>query len=189
MVDEPQPRTTTPRFCRTCGTPLTADLEAPSALQACPHCTRAWDPADPKSTSDTPPEPRRPSLLRSDTLARWSLLPLILIGRLTLNTLGITAATGLAAPPGDDPSDVLPRIGGAVIAVGVLLLAVPWLLLCGHLFLVALTDRVHLHLPAAILTAAGFYMLLLLGYPPAAWVAGVCLAPLTALLFVRGDVE
>ena len=171
------------RFCHTCGRPLVVDAGAD--LQACGYCTRNWDPGNPATYADIPPEPPEPPIWVSDRFARWSLLPLVLLGRFALNTVGATAASALNQTPTTEAAGAGTRIAGAVVAVGVLLLAVPWLFACGFLFLTALMDRVTLRFSAALPAAAAFNMVLLLGYPPAAWLAGVMLAPLVALVFVR----
>ena len=168
------------RYCLTCRRPLTEDPDA--ASQRCDYCRRPWNPEVRGTWTAEPPLTDRASRFRVEPLARWSLLPLVLIGRVSLNLSWDFLATSLAGTGGRG------RVGNAVamiLSVGTLLLAIPWVLLCALCFLIAISERAVPGFAAAAVIASLLGGFILIGYGAGAMTAGVLLGPFAALLFTR----
>jgi hypothetical protein len=167
-------------YCITCGAALFPD-PALVGDPRCPRCTRPYNP-EVRGTWTVEPEiePLTRRWFQNAVLARWSLLPLVLLGRILINVLGYSALG----------SNVYGSSQGRGIAslfflVVAFILALPWAALSGLCFLIALEDRFTFNYSGALLALTVFYAILMLGYPVTAFYACLLLVPLLALLYAR----
>ena len=181
-------------FCVAChrAVPVGDGVETDAmGFTACPNCEKRYKPRDEQTYARLPFETKRRWWMEPRPLAVMCLLT-VLLGWITANAFGASASRRLRETATGDNVDAealvagsLSNAAGGVVAAFLSLLLIPWLALCGGLFLAWFERAYEPNWLTAAACLVVFYTAITFGYGGSVWLTAVVLAVPVLVLYAR----